>query len=533
MDGFTGERETVVGIQQCSCEQCAPRAAAEAKALQRREADRLAALKDREYREARQRQQAWAQEEEERQRVIVTLRIGVFFDGTGNNPSNVEQGIRCGAHHPIAPEDLDGSCRPYMRDADSSYGNDITNIKKLFDLYKRSDSPTNIREQRTAFEKIYLDGIGTQAGARDSIIGSGIGRGKTGAEARVDQAFDRVKTAVRLFHAEHPTMRIAQLTFDVFGFSRGAAAARHFANQMAKAADSPLQAALNVPNVFMAGFNKKYGHGVQSGFIGLFDTVSAVGGLRNLGYVRSAAAPGLQLHLRADLFPRVVQLVARDEYRSNFPLQQVGPEHPEIVLPGAHSDLGGGYRDEVEEQVLLGPMQALEVSIHVDVKTTSIYRDALQARAHWQAQGWPPEMLFIVTPEPLLLPADPQDRLPPRQKRVYAGLQLKRTVSAGLSRVYLRVMYELARKKGVDFEKIDEKPELQLPPELHALSNRFIAGHYSTTPADEELLKRRYIHTSAHWNPAPLTGPRTGKFDLTYINAPMQDRVRVQHPHTP
>ncbi|MNG08962.1 hypothetical protein D3C84_923560 [compost metagenome] len=153
-----------------------------------------------------------------------------------------------------------------------------------------------------------------------------------------------------------------------------------------------------------------------------------------------------------------MQLAARDEYRSNFPLQRVGPEHSEIVLPGAHSDVGGGYRDEIEEQVMLGPMQALDVPVYVDVKNTSIYRDALQAQARWQAQGWPLAMLFIVTPEPVLLPADPQDRLAPRQKRVYAGLRLKRTVSAGLSRVYLRVMYGLARARGVDFDDLDRSP---------------------------------------------------------------------------
>ncbi|MCX7081113.1 MAG: DUF2235 domain-containing protein [Pseudomonas sp.] len=542
------EREAVVGIQQCGCELCAQRAAAEAKALQRREADRLVALKEyrearhrqqarqqgqEEYREERQRQQAREQEEEERQRVIVTLRIGVFFDGTGNNPSNVEQGIRCGAHHPISPEDLDGSCKPYMGDADSSYGNDITNIKKLFDLYTVSKKD-QIETRGLASRRIYIDGIGTQAGAKDSVIGSGIGRGETGVEARVGQAFDRVKAHVNLFLDEHPSMRIAQLVFDIFGFSRGAAAARHFANQVARAADGPLQAALNVPNVFISGFGKQYGDGVQTGFIGLFDTVSAVGGLRNLGYVRSAIAPGLKLHLSPALFPHVVQLAARDEYRSNFPLQQVGPEHPEIVLPGAHSDLGGGYRDEVEEQVMLGPMQALDVSMHVDVKTTSIYRDALQAQVQWHARGWPLEMLLIATPEPLMLPADPQDRLAPRQKRVYAGLQLRRTVSAGLSRVYLRVMYELARKKGAGFDVMDpHDSKFSIPMALQSLSDRFIAGDYSTSTAEEALLKRRYIHASAHWNPAPLTGPRTGKFDLTYLNAPTQDRVRVQHPHTP
>ena len=211
-------------------------------------------------------------------------------------------------------------------------------------------------------------------------------------------------------------------------------------------------------------------------------------------------APGLRLHLPHKYFPNVLHLVARDEYRANFALSRVKPDHPEITLPGAHSDIGGGYRAEAEECVLVGPMQALTVASGVDVKTTSIYRDAEQVRGHWLAQGWPAAMLEIVTPTPRLLPADPQDRLAPRQQRVYAGVQLKRQVHGELSRVYLQVMYALAKQKGVHFDDIPDKSEYRLPTELQPLCDKFVAGDYSTSPADETLLRLKYIHTSAHWN---------------------------------
>ena len=474
------------------------------------------------------------QAEEQRRQVTVTLRIGVFFDGTGNNPFNVELGQRCGAHHPIAPQDLQGSCKPYMQDPSGSYGNEVTNVKRLHDLYLDSRSTRDIKTQMLAFKKVYVEGIGTTAGEQDSLLGSALGRGETGIEARVFQAFREVNKQIWRFHDENPELQIHSLIFDIFGFSRGAAAARHFAYLTMARIGSPLHETLALPKKFFAnGFSKIYGESVHTGFIGLFDTVASVGGWSNLGYVRSPAAPGVKLHLPPKFFPHVLHLVARDEHRANFGLNRLGPDHTEISLPGAHSDLGGGYRDEAEERVMLIPLQALDVPVHTDVKTTSIYRDAQRAQATWHAKGWPLDMLRLVTPEPELLPADSQDRMAPKHKRVFVGLLLQRKVSAGLAKVYLRVMYEAAKKHGVQFEEINERPGLRPPSELQTLCDRFISGDYSMTPAEEKLLRHRYIHRSAHWTPGLLAGPRTSKLELIYVNAPTADAVRVQHPHVP
>ncbi|MBM7062590.1 DUF2235 domain-containing protein [Pseudomonas sp. UL073] len=467
-------------------------------------------------------------------KTAVALRIGVFFDGTGNNASNSALGQLCGAQHPISAEDLDASCKPYMRDPDSSYGNDVTNVKKLSELYFSQVMIESDSGQQQAYRKIYVEGIGTSAGKEDPLLGAGLGRGSTGVAGRVQSVFSDIQVLVKEFHQSHPDCEIASLTFDAFGFSRGAAAARHFANEVACGGQGPLQQTTeSMAPAFKPSFIDRYQQDIHVGFIGLFDTVASVGGLSNLGNVRSASAPGLKLHLPRRLFANVVHLVARDEHRANFPLCRVKPDHPEISLPGAHSDIGGGYLSEAQECLLISPMQAQDVALHTDVKSTAIYQAAVREKARWLAQGWPAAMLEIVTPPAKPLPAE---RNAARQKRVYAALQLKRPVRGELSRVYLRVMYQLAKQKGVRFNVIDDHdPGYALPAELNALCARFVSGNYSVTPDEEQLLKLRYIHCSANWNPpAKLQGqtPRTG-INLQFVNAPTTDAVRVQHPHTP
>ncbi|EHN8924720.1 type VI secretion system tube protein Hcp, partial [Enterobacter asburiae] len=95
----------------------------------------------------------------------------------------------------------------------------------------------------------YIDGIGTEAGKPDSLIGQSMGIADTGVIAKTDkavaglaqtisQSIESIKTEL---NAEKLTL--TSLTFDIFGFSRGAAAARHFANRVL-AQDSAIIAAI-------------------------------------------------------------------------------------------------------------------------------------------------------------------------------------------------------------------------------------------------------------------------------------------------
>ena len=100
-----------------------------------------------------------------------------------------------------------------------------------------------------------------------------------------------------------------------------------------------------------------------------------------------------------------------------------------------------------------------------------------------------------------------------------------------LSRVYLRLMYALAKQKKVKFHNFkDQDFNHILPLELKSLCDRFVAGNYSTTPTEEGQLKLRYIHTPANWN-NPITEKHGQGWKLLYFNAPTENGIRVQHPH--
>ncbi|MFJ7885756.1 T6SS phospholipase effector Tle1-like catalytic domain-containing protein [Pseudomonas sp. NPDC096917] len=469
------------------------------------------------------------QREERARKFDLSLRIGVFFDGTGNNASNTFDGMRCGAHHPVRAEDLDGSCKEYMADPESSYGNDLSNVAKLSRLYTSDDELKGSGKSRSLQRSFYMDGIGTVRGEKDSRFGSGTGRGETGVEERVGKMFQELLKWMQGLSELHLDAEISSVTFDVFGFSRGAAAARHFANHVTSGTRGYWRELIDRSALKLSPSFAPY-KDVQLGFVGLFDTVASIVGWDNFGNLSSRHIPNLQLYLNRNVIGNVVQLAARDEKRFNFALSRVSPDHLEITLPGVHSDIGGGYRALMQEALMVTPLQSLDVALDQDVTATSIYRDAIDAKAQWIAEGWPADALHIVTPEAEQLPPDSEDRLAAPRKRVYAGLQIRREVRGELSRVYCRVMHALARAKKVPFEDIPEKTEFQIPEELQPLCNRFVAGDYSIPPVEERLLRRHYIHTSAHWN-HPKAKARGQAIKLLYLHSPMEDGIRVRHPH--
>ncbi|WP_313288139.1 PAAR domain-containing protein [Stutzerimonas nitrititolerans] len=476
------------------------------------------------------------EEEELDSRQSVTLRIGVFFDGTGNNAGNSAIGAQCRASD-IGLGEMEAQavvqrCEAHHLDPDSSYGNDVSNIWRLYELYR--DEPVPKDSRTPSILRVYVTGAGTTTGKKDTLFpGQALGRGDTGVLAKVDEGFSLITQALDTFQQANPGSSLGTLELDIFGFSRGAAAARHFANQVLQRASGPL-GALHRHGKFTPDPDFEWGRDLIINFIGLFDTVAAIGGWEDWAAPSDAMNGGIDLHLAPDAARQVVHLVARDEHRLNFALNRVSSPHREIVLPGAHSDLGGGYLPQSVERLYVARPRRSWVSRATHPLRTFAYQQAHEDTelAH-QADLLDPQdrAARLETDVWEHFPAFSQSRTD-AMKYVMAAPYLERTVYGHLSRVYLRVMHALAVEAGVKLDFIDEhEPDLSLPAELVPIKDKLLAwaknGQGSLDKDEERLLRQRYIHLSSNWNAA--VGQGGGRWDLVFINAPAENgRLRYE-----
>src|SRR5690606_13487597 len=198
------------------------------------------------------------------------LIIGVCFDGTGNHMENDR----------------------LLTDRD------ITNVARLYGIY-----PTD----KGQVAKFYISGIGTANGEwngtefRDGYsvqeyFSQATGLGVQGGLRRIQMAYEELDGALdENLLPEHDT-----IIFDVVGFSRGAALARHVVNEIN----------LGLPRLSKRSQPLKF----EVRFVGLFDTVGSF-------YLPGNDDEGeFNLNLAGDSAKRVVHLTAYHEIRKNFPL---------------------------------------------------------------------------------------------------------------------------------------------------------------------------------------------------------------------
>lgn len=311
----------------------------------------------------------------------IALTVGVFFDGTGNNRANSDDLRLAYAHCAnLVGEDRARACEKYEKHARAELGNaswqgGITNISRLFDLYQSSDELND--SETEAQVKIYVSGIGTADGESDSMLGAALGssliRQFEGGVTKTDEALDKISAELsRFIKLNRDKVAIAKVQFDVFGFSRGAAAARHFANRVMNQ-DAEIAVAID------KGLDLTGHHGKAAGevrFLGLFDTVAAIGSLLNFYGINGRSNPGVNLELRPSVAQKVFQISAMHECRYNFSLNSIAGMWPELALPGAHSDIGGGYNAGEDEISLLTMPDFEVIPESSDEMQTAVYRKA-------------------------------------------------------------------------------------------------------------------------------------------------------------
>jgi type VI secretion system VgrG family protein len=483
------------------------------------------------------------EEEEEVEVEDITLRVGVFFDGTGNNRSNSERVYGCFApdvNLQDMAEEIRKYCASYGYDGkgsspDNSYGNDVSNVARLYDLYINQVDEALPVDTEMASVSIYVDGIGTSSTGEDSVFSQGTGIGAQGVRTRVEETPALFLKAVRTFQDNNPDKRIERIEFDIFGFSRGAAAARDFANEVLKGEQSILAKALPAGSPVLAdSFKWQAQTDVSIDFIGVYDTVAAIANPLVGDFTgHNARNPGINIFLAPDVAKKVVHLVARNERRYNFSLNSAGAA--DIVLPGVHSDLGGGYLPKAMERVLVSKPRRSDVALTTPLTEANSYKLAQQDLRRLQDQMAQYNLpLELRTWEVPFTSQDRNDRT--RKKHVYAAVSSQREVRSDLSLIYLQIMRELAVENGVPFRQIPEKdPRLALPGELVPISEKLMAyaqGKSKTaglSSQEEELLFQRYIHLSDNWNAAKNLN--NSDLDVVFINRPTDNSLRTVHPN--
>ncbi|TBW45973.1 DUF2235 domain-containing protein [Marinobacter halodurans] len=393
---------------------------------------------------------------------------------------------------------------------EGSYLNAETNVSKLERMYQKGQFQSDDWElaRRTS---IYVSGVGTKSGQPDDGPSMGLGLGEQGILKKVDQGCgDLAIEIIRLVRDP-----IDELVLDVFGFSRGAATARHFISREVQDENGALAVAFKQQGI---PWPKK----ITVRFVGLFDTVAGVGDLGNLDFSAHDAETGrINVNLRPEDAERVVQFAARDERRHNFSLNSLRgesgnlPEHfSEWTLPGAHSDIGGGYPDRFHERIEVRPPLVVRGKDRRNPEASFEFSRMLQERALIKNEGW-------IGPLNPLATLDIEQERPPGLPGgdITLRLWLDRDVRGEYSRIPLYLMHKLAVDAGVPFDVIDpEDSSLSLPQELMTVA-RNLAAHVwhgnqlLMTPETKALLKQQYIHHSDHYlKLGPLHPFKPGKY---------------------
>nr|WP_280282381.1 DUF2235 domain-containing protein [Pseudomonas sp. BN415] len=482
------------------------------------------------------------EEEEEELPDGIVLRLGLFFDGTGNNLANAAAVAQCQRDdldqfsvdelatiirqcEGYGYAGLDGSS--FTRTPGNSYGNAPSNVAHLYDLYPDNATVPVAAEADIGYVKIYLEGIGTRSGGEDSLYGQGTGKGETGVVARVEQAPAKIEEQLRDFIAANPGIRVRAVEFDLFGFSRGAAAARHCANELLKPGRGVFQALLRAGRFGLRpGFDPAI-H-VSLNFIGLFDSVAGLVSLSDGDFsAANASNPGVNLYLPAGCARKVVQLRARDECRHNFALNSVQPGHEQISLPGVHSDIGGGYLPRGRERLLVTRPRRMILTRRQAPTDHPLWQQARARVNALLAGGLAGEGDIEITCWPIAMP--PRGDRDSQERHFLVAVVLDRPVRGELALIGLRVMRELGVRHGVPFDVIsDEDKRFKLPEDLQAIASTtlesVLAGiEVQLSLEQERLLRGHYIHRSAHWTPS----------SGVLVNKPAENDTRNVYPNQP
>lgn len=314
-----------------------------------------------------------------------TLHISLFFDGTGNNlnndlyesevahPTNIARLFRAsiGDGHAGGTSHRGSQARSLTDAAGTGNGqyfkyympgvgtpfpevNDLDYSSEGLAFARRGEERINwgllmiIDALRRTLGQPRLDNAALQA----AVEAMGTWRGTEWIMGRANRAREFRKQLkalerplrIALGQPQPGQPKLLGVKLYVYGFSRGAAAARAFVNWL----NLLLSRAEAVPTLKVHDLKLP----VSVEYLGLLDTVVSVG--------LADISPGVTGHMgwgdgsqelpRGNLLKRCLHIVASHEQRLSFPSESIRREdgaYPhnsvEVIYPGVHSDQGGGY----------------------------------------------------------------------------------------------------------------------------------------------------------------------------------------------
>jgi len=317
-------------------------------------------------------------EDSEEEQRCGTLRMGLFFDGTGNDDQEAAAYSNVKKLFDVYPNQIDAETDvPVVTDTESyphimsAYirgvgSRDETHYKTMIaqnkvDLdelkarlaHQRSMS-TNAKRDNSHHRK-YMEDIEVkildmeenphkylEPTFYDTMTGGALG---VGGIDRLQGMLWFMDVAIKAYKKEKGVFP-KDLEFDIFGFSRGAALARHFVNVLKQTGEW-----WSISEVY----SRQH---VNICTLNIFDTVG------------SMIVPGKDIDPGYSYFIKshwvrdgITHIIADDEYRYNFDGQFIGEndkDYPvdhekgkirEYIGVGAHSDIGGGYTKEEQHGI--------------------------------------------------------------------------------------------------------------------------------------------------------------------------------------
>ena len=288
------------------------------------------------------------------------VNISIFFDGTGNNLANDEKIAKL-----ANPAKLWRNASSYAQYEEEKHN---LNIPISHPIYVSgvgtpfNGDPSNwVDKQIAKAQDTFPTGGATGwGGARrleygedqinshlSSVLKQKIEKVEATLKPQVEQR--KIEATAKMDANLSQHRLIKKINLSIFGFSRGAALARVFSNEMiwnAETEDLSLKYDL-------AGQSEKTPMDIQ--FLGLFDTVASFG-------LPATNLPNKLSFRGRDMVvdPRVkncLHLIAGNELRFSFPVDLIRKDGKlansrawkEVVYPGMHSDVGGGYQPDSQK----------------------------------------------------------------------------------------------------------------------------------------------------------------------------------------